>query len=584
MEILVFLGILVVIFICFVFRGLSEDKKKKEKLKKQLKADYGKPNVRTWKTGELDIISRYSEKKKRDYCIDSLTWNDLDMDDVYRQMAYTHSSVGDDYLYYLLKNPRQDKESLLRLERIISYFQDSQEERISLQVLFFGLGRMKKYSLSDYLEYIEKAVPEGNLKHYVAIGLLAASILLMSYHAGYGLMLFFLILLYNIVSYFKHKAALEPYLVSFRYILKLLDYGKEVAQVLPLEWTASSKRSLSEKAVGEKEIVSTEKNLSEKTSEEKEKLLQIIKKLRKFQQNSYLLMSPGRMTGEGLELILDYLRMCLHLDIIKFNQMLRQVQGHKEEIWQLYEIMGELDASIAIGEYRAFLPEYSIPVIKETEEISMREGYHPLILGAVPNSIKIRKNILLTGSNASGKSTFLRTMGMNVLLAQTIHTCTAEEFILPLCRLFTSMDIKDSIQGKESYYMAEIKAIKRILEAARKNCKVVCMVDEVLRGTNTIERIAASTQILKGMAERNIICLAATHDIELTRTLEKEYDNYHFEEDLVQGDIRFSYQLKKGRADTSNAIDLLAGMGYEPALIEKARKMVHHFKKQGEWI
>ena len=210
--------------------------------------------------------------------------------------------------------------------------------------------------------------------------------------------------------------------------------------------------------------------------------------------------------------------------------------------------------------------------------------YHPLIENAVSNSLDMQKNILLTGSNASGKSTFLKTMGINILLAQTIHTCTARKFTMPFCSLYTSMSLKDSLSLKESYYMAEIKAIKRILDASKKEDMIVCMVDEVLRGTNTVERIAASTQILKGMAGGNIMCLAATHDVELTKTLEKEYDNYHFEESMVKGDVLFSYQLKPGRANSSNAIDLLANLGYDDKLIDKARKMVTYFEEKGEWI
>ena len=80
------------------------------------------------------------------------------------------------------------------------------------------------------------------------------------------------------------------------------------------------------------------------------------------------------------------------------------------------------------------------------------------------------------------------------------------------------------------------------------------------------------------------MCLAATHDVELTKTLEKEYANYHFEESMVKGNVLFSYQLKPGRANSSNAIDLLANLGYDDKLIDKARKMVTYFEEKGEWI
>ena len=107
--------------------------------------------------------------------------------------------------------------------------------------------------------------------------------------------------------------------------------------------------------------------------------------------------------------------------------------------------------------------------------------------------------------------------------------------------------------------------------------------DEVLRGTNTVERIAASSEILESMEWEDILCFAATHDIELTHILEKGYDNYHFEEEVRDNDVLFNYRLFKGRAVSRNAIKLLGVMGYDPKLIEKAQNMADHFLETGEW-
>ncbi len=191
--------------------------------------------------------------------------------------------------------------------------------------------------------------------------------------------------------------------------------------------------------------------------------------------------------------------------------------------------------------------------------------------------------VAIIGRPSVGKSTFLKTLGINILLAQTIHTCMASKFKMPFCSLYTSMSLKDNLSLKESYYMAEIKAIKRILDAAREEKMIVCMVDEVLRGTNTVERIAASTQILKGMSAANIMCLAATHDVELTRTLEKEYDNYHFKEEIEENDIFFSYKILNGRAQSRNAIKLLNIMGYPEEIIREAENLASTFLKTGDW-
>jgi len=112
----------------------------------------------------------------------------------------------------------------------------------------------------------------------------------------------------------------------------------------------------------------------------------------------------------------------------------------------------------------------------------------------------------------------------------------------------------------------------------------LCFVDEVLRGTNTVERIAASTQVLKSLAGNNMCCFAATHDIELTSLLNDYYDNYHFEEEIRDGDIFFNYTLLDGKATTRNAIMLLEIMGYSPSIIEQARQQAEHFVASGIWI
>ena len=186
------------------------------------------------------------------------------------------------------------------------------------------------------------------------------------------------------------------------------------------------------------------------------------------------------------------------------------------------------------------------------------EMYHPLISNPVKNSFETNNGVLVTGSNASGKSTFLKTIAINAILAQTINTCLADKFITNHYRIYSSMALRDNLGSGESYYIVEIKSLKRILDAVNKDVSpVLCFVDEVLRGTNTVERIAASTQILKSLCNANTKCFAATHDIELTHLLEKYYDNYHFEEEVIDNDIVFNYKVLNGRATSRNAIKLL---------------------------
>ena len=131
----------------------------------------------------------------------------------------------------------------------------------------------------------------------------------------------------------------------------------------------------------------------------------------------------------------------------------------------------------------------------------------------------------------------------------------------------------------------EIRSLKRILDVAQTGTDpVICFVDEVLRGTNTVERIAAATQILIHLAEKGALGFAATHDIEMTELLKQYYDNYHFEEVIRDGDIIFPYQLLSGKASTRNAIRLLKMMGYDEEIIRKASGQAENFLKTGKWI
>ena len=145
------------------------------------------------------------------------------------------------------------------------------------------------------------------------------------------------------------------------------------------------------------------------------------------------------------------------------------------------------------------------------------------------------------------------------------------------------MALKDNLQGSESYFIVEIKSLKRILSHAEDSLPMLCFVDEVLRGTNTLERISASSQILKSLVRENVLCFAATHDLELTQILENDYSNYHFQEEIQENDILFNYQLYKGRAVSRNAIQLLKIIGYDEEIIEHAEYTAAHFLETGEW-
>ncbi len=296
-------------------------------------------------------------------------------------------------------------------------------------------------------------------------------------------------------------------------------------------------------------------------------------------------MAGKRPTGDLLEGMVDYIRMLFHIDLIKFNQMIQIFDNNEAELTRLFETAGFLDAMIAASSFRVLMRDWCVPEL--TSEggpfLSMREVYHPMLDNPVKASISENRSVLITGSNASGKSTFIKTLAINAILAQTIDTVMAEEYRASFFQVASSMALRDDIFSNESYYIVEIKSLKRIADRIGSGTPMLCFVDEVLRGTNTLERIAASAEILSDFASKNAICFAATHDIELTHILESRYSNYHFQEYVEDDQVLFDYKLYEGRAVSKNAIRLLKMLGYADRITERAEERAKHFEQTGEW-
>ncbi len=559
MEYVVFAWVIFGVIVLIMLKGFLDERKKKKKFILWLKNHYGElPKREEYREEEFRKIARYYKAHEKDgFHIDDITWNDLNMNEIFKRMNYTYSAAGEEYLYYLLRTPMQEEASAGKLEEQINYFMQHKEERVEYQTAFAGIGKTGKYSIYDYLDYLDLLGEKSNGKHHLGNLAILLSIGAMYFSVQYGILLLIVVVTHNIVSYFKDKNEIDPYITSFGYILRLIKNVEKIGK-LPAE------------AFGE----------------ERESLEKCRKSLGQFKTGASIVMSPARMSASGnpLEILLDYARMVFHLDLIKFNQMLLEVRKNKDVIDRMLTIIGYMEAVIAIGAFRASMESYCIPRFDRSRGMKAENIYHPLLQNPVKNSILTERGVLITGSNASGKSTFLKTVAINAILAQTIHTCMADSYSASLYRIMSSMALRDDLAGGDSYYIVEIKSLKRILNRLEEEGNpVLCFVDEVLRGTNTVERIAASTQILKSLSKASVLCFAATHDIELTHLLKKYYNNYHFEEEIVDNDVVFHYQLMRGRAVTRNAIKLLGVMGYDEEIIKEAEEMAEGFLEKGSW-
>jgi len=556
MEYLV-LGVVIVLFL--IGKGFYDKKRYKEKVRRMLSDDFGTVSDEEYTAEKMKSLQNYYRAVKRDaYDVDDITWNDLELDELYMVMNRTVSAMGEEYLYAMLRQPQFDAEEMQERERLISFFLNNSEKRIDVQEALYQIGKNRKYSVYECMNYIKNIKRESNLPHILAILLLAGSLTFAFIKPAIGVIATVVVVTYNLTSYMKRRGELDAYLSSVSYLIRLLYATEDVAKLdLPeLEGYVARMKALN-------------------------------KHFAAFKRNFWIIGSK-KPTGDILDMFVSYLRMLFHIDLIKFNGMLKIYDKHVEELNELYRVVGYLDALCAAASFRALLGEggYCVPeLLSESVPVYEAEGlYHPLLESPVTNSIKTSRSVLLTGSNASGKSTFLKSVAMGALLAQTVHTVPAKTYRASYFQILSSMALRDNMQGNESYFIVEIKSLKRMFEAAKAPVCTLCFVDEVLRGTNTVERIAASREVLAGLANSGrTICFAATHDIELTYLLEQDCDNYHFEETVTDDKVEFDYLLHAGRATSRNAIKLLRMLGYPQEVIERAEDSAEHFLKTGEW-
>lgn len=553
-----FLWVIAAFMVFLTIKGFYDKKKAKERLVARLQNDWGRIPDEEYTEAKFESLQYYyrnviKHKNKDAFFLDEITWNDLNMNELFFMMNNTGSAMGEEVLWALLHELQMEEAPLQEREKLISFFQCNSSTRLKLQTAFALIGKNKKVSVYEYMNQIDRVRKESNLIHYIGIaGILTSLVLLLFSVAKAGILLIGFIL-FNLLTYYRRKGEIEIYYAVISYLIRMLEYAEKI-----------SKEDVPE------------------LTEYFEKLKKNSTTLKKFRKGAPAV-TPQNPTGDMAAFFLDYLRILFHTDLIRFNLMMEQYFDKKNIIIEVFETVGFIDAMCAVASFRTWLSKYCLPEFTKETCYHAEELYHPFLDKPVPATMNTNQSVLITGSNASGKSTFIKSAAINAILAQTIHTVCAQQYQASFFKVMTSMALTDNLFGSESYYIVEIKSLKRILDATEGEIPVLCFVDEVLRGTNTVERIAASSRILHSIATSNALMFAATHDIELTYMLEDYFVNYHFEEQILEDNILFDYQLKNGRATSQNAIALLGMLGYPEEIIREARATAAKFLQDGEW-
>ena len=498
----------------------------------------------------FDLIEHYFKNKNHSSAfqvVNTQLANDVDLHELFMYIDRTHSKIGQQYLYNQIhsidKTPHFEEQ-----EALIHYFTKHKTEQIKTQSLLSKLNKRESYYLSGL--FLDEFIPKPKWFWVVRIfSILGIASLLLTFLFHNFVILLIIMYVINTMFYLWNKN-------------NILIYSDSISQLRPLCKTAKELIRMNIIPNSEQDILPSVRSIDELKS-----------------QLTFFKNKTGFVSD--IESILLFLWEAVNVLFVIEPQIVFNVLGKldkkRKDIQILFEYVGKIDSAISIASMRAGMPYYCIPTYLNTNTITLNftDIYHPLIFDCIPNSLQIQdKSILLTGSNMSGKTTFIRTVALNVLSAQTLNTCFANTFNISQTRLFSAIRIADDLFDDKSYYFEEVLTIKNMINESLSDAKNIFLLDEIFKGTNTVERIAAGKAVLSYLTQSdNNLVFVSTHDIELADLLADSYDLYHFTEVIQEEQIHFDYKLKRGNLSTKNAIRILEINDYPPQVVDEARKI-----------
>lgn len=462
--------------------------------------------------------------------IDDKTWSDLNMDAFFHKINFNFTAIGEMKLYATLRGMYEvDNHSLIK------HFNENKTFRLNVYYILSNIGKTIYPLFPDQLT----PIPKNNLLMLCPL-LPFITFLCIFFSSGLGIFLFIGSLFLNIVLSLKLKNTYDQDLKSVFYTSNVIKQCKTLTKI---EETPNI-------------------NVNFNHFRHARRLSGILAQL-----------ESNDIVGSTIMLI----KLMFMIDYVLFHLIQQSYFRHQAEVKECYDYISTLDNHYSLAMYRRTIKTFCTPLAdKNIKGVHFKSLIHPLLDEeiAVPNDLKLDDHLLLTGSNASGKSTFMKAVALNIIMAQSINTVTATIFHYQPGYVVTSMANADDVLSGDSYFMAELKSIQRLFNI-HSQAKIYTFIDEIFKCTNTTERIAASESVLHYLnALNNYQVVAATHDIELSNLLEKDYQNYHFNESIQNNEIYFDYKIKSGIANTRNAIELLRITNFPNSIYQRAKKQV----------
>ncbi len=518
----------------------------KSRLKASLEAGYGKPKKELFDFARIEYHFANAPAGKESYPLPDKTCRDLDFDEVFMFADRTVSKVGQQCLYATMRTLDFSGQRSRRLDRLADVLAADPALRETVGLQLSRLSDQNAYHLPA-LFLAPHLQPPGWFP--VVRALPFVSLLLIGLIPFFPpvLLLLLAVLIVNYGIHYWNKKNLFQYISSIPQLLILKQVTRELLK-------------------------------QEKLGPVPDGLLQATETLDKVGYSVSFLQLEARMqseVGQLVEVVTEFVKALFLLEPLLLFYALRQLEAKRADIESVFGYVGSIDMALSICSLRTGLAYYCKPTpCGAQKHFAATDLYHPLIVSPVANSIAVTgKSVLITGSNMSGKTTFIRTVGINAIFAQTLHTCLAREFTLPPVRVLSTIRLTDDLLSDKSYYFEEVLTIRHLIEESHAPAQTLFLLDELFKGTNTIERIAAGKAVLSHLNRGNHLVFVSTHDIELTDLLEGDFDLYHFNEQVENDKILFDYKLRVGNLTTRNAIRILELNAYPAEIIREAREL-----------
>ncbi len=518
----------------------------KFKKHKQPKSQFGDLKNETFLFNWISEYFQKDMKSDASHILSDKACNDLDFEELFMFLDRTNSKIGQQYLYHQLRSYNDENNINEEEEKLIQKIANAEQFRSLLEKQISKLNQTESF----YIAKLFQDKPISAPKWYRILPYLSFISLISIISLSFSNTMVFVVpvlIIINMGIHYKNKNNLDHYISSLPELLKLQSIAKNL-----LDYDSD---------------IFKEEEFKESVS--------VIEKMKK---HFYLFQLENRAQSDVTNLFwgsMEFIKIILLLEPIMFFKALNRIRTHQKQISTIFNSIGRLDMLYSISSLRKATENYCLPNFSNPEVGIKATGiYHPLIENCVRNDIDtVEKSILLTGSNMSGKTTFIRTIGINVITAMALNTCFAEGIQLSKMRLMSAIRISDDLMDEKSYYFEEVTTIKEMIGCSESNYFHLFLLDEIFKGTNTIERISAGKAVLSYIAKNNNLVFVSTHDIELADLLKEEYDLYHFSEIISDDKVDFDYKLKEGKLKTRNAIRILAINQYPNTVIEEAKSI-----------